>query len=121
MIILLKAGNGLLYSKVREGYKMVKSNWKLSKKPISVQADNWEIFVIRLPQSCVLLCEICIAVLQVVLCYLKVVEILSKSIKTAEITLLNRINCSVLKGFLTPEAKIPYLRASIYAGSGWGV
>ena len=65
------------------------------------------------------LCSIirfCIVVLQVVLCNIKLVKILSKSTKAAKITLLYRINCSVLKGFPALEAKIPYLRASMYEG-----
>ena len=81
-----------------------------------MQAGTWEIFVIRLHQSCVLLYEFCIVVLQVVLCNLNLVEILSKSTKAAKITLLYRINCSVLKGFPALEAKIPYLRASMHEG-----
>ena len=48
-----KACNGLLYSKMRVGREM--SNWELSKKPASMQANIWEIFIIRLSQSCVLL------------------------------------------------------------------
>ena len=95
---------------------MVKSNWELSKKPVCMQADTWEIFFIRLHQSCVLLYEFCVVVLQVVWCNLKLVEILSKSTKAAKITLLYRINCSVLKGFPALEAKIPYLRASMHEG-----
>ena len=31
------------------------SNWELSKKPASMQANTWEIFIIRLSQSFVLL------------------------------------------------------------------
>ena len=96
---------------MRVGYEM--SNWELSKKPASMQANTWEIFIIRLRQSCVLLHEICIVVLQVVLWNLKLVEILSKSTKAAKITLLYRINCSVLKGFPVLE-KIPYLPVPMY-------
>ena len=107
-----KACNGLLYSKMRVGCEM--SNWELSKKPASMQANTWEIFIIRLRQSCVLLHEICIVVLQVVLWNLKLVEILSKSTKAAKIKLLYRINCSVWKGFPALEAKIPYLPAPMY-------
>ena len=107
-----KASNGLLYSKMRVGCEM--SNWELSKKPASMQANTWEIFIIRLRQSCVLLHEICIVVLQVVLWNLKLVEILSKSTKAAKIKLLYRINCSVWKGFPALEAKIPYLPAPMY-------
>ena len=88
---------------MRVGYEM--SNWELSKKPASMQANTWEIFIIRLRQSCVLLHEICIVVLQVVLWNLKLVEILSKSTKAVKITLLYRINCSVLKGFPVLEKK----------------
>ena len=44
---------------------------------------------------------------------LKLVEILSKSTKAAKITLLYRINCSVLKGFPVLE-KIPYLPVPMY-------
>ena len=60
-------------------------------------------------------------VLQVVLRNLRLVEIFSKSTKVAKVTLLNRIKCSGLKGFPALETKIPYLRASIYGGSGWGI
>ena len=55
-------------------------------------------------------------VLQVVLGNLKLNEILSKFTKAAKITLLYRINCSVLKGFPALEVKIPYLRASMHEG-----
>ena len=97
---------------MRVGCEM--SNWELSKKPASMQANTWEIFIIRLRQSCVLLHEICIVVLQVVLWNLKLIEILSKSKKAAKITLLYRINCNVLKGFSALEAKIPYLPVPMY-------
>ena len=62
-------------------------------------------FVIRLRQSCVLLSEVCIVVLQVVLCNLKLVETLSKFTKAAKITLPYGINYSVLKGFPALKAK----------------
>ena len=45
---------------------------------------------------------------------LKLVEILSKSTKAAKITLLYRINCSVLKGFPVLEKKIPYIPVPMY-------
>ena len=81
-----KACNGLLYSKMRVGCEM--SNWELSKKPASMQANTWEIFIIRLSQSFSL--QICIVVLQVLLWNLELVKILSKSTKAAKIKLLYR-------------------------------
>ena len=54
-------------------------------------------------------------VLQVVLCNLKLVEILSKFPKAAKISLPYGINYSVLKGFPALKAKFPYPhRAELY-------